>query len=87
MGVTGPTGTFGFGPPAAADPRVGRIVGTARRRFGPAEHGWTKKEYRRADVRHQAALREAGADVVVHLAFLIVGGKRDTTRAINIAGA
>jgi nucleoside-diphosphate-sugar epimerase len=28
----------------------------------------------------------SGADVVVHLAFLIVGGNKDTTRAINVEG-
>jgi nucleoside-diphosphate-sugar epimerase len=45
-------------------------------------------EYRRGDVRDPAALEDAfkGADVVVHLAFLIVGGDRSTTRAINVEG-
>jgi nucleoside-diphosphate-sugar epimerase len=45
-------------------------------------------EYRQGDVRDQDALRTAfqGADVVVHLAFLIVGGTRSTTRAINVEG-
>ena len=46
-------------------------------------------EYRRGDVRDPAALREAfaGADVVVHLAFLITGNaSRATTRAINVDG-
>ena len=50
--------------------------------------GWTKMEYRRGDVRDAEALGAAfeGADVVVHLAFLIVGGSAATTRAINVEG-
>ena len=90
VAVTGPTGTFGFGlmPLLQAEPQVGTVVGIARRPFDPAEHGWTKMEYRRGDVRDASALREAfaDADVVVHLAFIIVGGNRETTRAINVEG-
>ena len=78
--------------PAAPGRRRGsaRIVGIARRPFDPAEHGWTKMDYRRGDVRDAAALQEAfaGADVVVHLAFLITGdgvrarrSARSTSRA------
>ena len=82
VAITGPTGTFGFGlvPLLQADERVQRVVGIARRPFDPARHGWTKMEYRQGDVRDEAALTEAfhGADVVVHLAFLIVGGSRRT---------
>src|SRR5947208_1582900 len=90
VAVTGPTGTFGFGlmPLLQADDRVGTIVGIARRPFDPSEHGWSKMEYRRGDVRDEAVLKEAfsGADVVVHLAFLIVGGNKETTRSINVDG-
>lgn len=91
VAVTGPTGTFGFGlvPLLEADPRIGRVVGIARRPFDPAEHGWSKMEYRQGDVRDEAALAEAfeGADVVVHLAFLITGtASREVTREINIGG-
>jgi nucleoside-diphosphate-sugar epimerase len=90
VAVTGPTGTFGFGliPLLQADDRISRIIGIARRPFDPNEHGWTKMEYRRGDVRDPEALREAfaDADVVVHLAFLIVGGNKKTTRAINVEG-
>src|SRR3954467_15433274 len=91
VAVTGPTGTFGFGlmPLLQADDRIARIVGIARRPFAPAEHGWTKMEYRRGDVRDPAALEEAfaGADVVVHLAFMITGNaSRDTIREINVTG-
>ena len=90
VAVTGPTGTFGFGlmPLLQADPRVGRVIGIARRPFDPAARGWTKMEYRQGDVRDADALHAAfdGADVVVHLAFLVVGGKREVTRAINVEG-
>jgi nucleoside-diphosphate-sugar epimerase len=91
VAVTGPTGTFGSGliPLLQDDDRIGRIIGIARRPFDPAERGWTKMEYRQGDVRDENALREAfdGADVVVHLAFLITGNaSRETTRAINVDG-
>src|ERR671917_1935245 len=91
VAVTGPTGTFGFGlmPLLQDDDRIGRIVGIARREFDPAEHGWTKMEYRQGDVRDPDALEEAfaDADVVVHLAFLITGSAgREATRAINVEG-
>src|SRR3954471_1312671 len=91
VAVTGPTGTFGSGlvPLLQADDRIERVIGIARRPFDPAERGWTKMEYRRGDVRDAGVLREAfaGADVVVHLAFLITGNaSRQTTRAINIGG-
>ena len=91
VAITGPTGTFGFGlvPLLQADVRIERIVGIARRPFDPAAHGWTKMEYRRGDVREPTALEAAfaGADVVVHLAFLITGtASRETIRAINVEG-
>ncbi len=91
VAVTGPTGTFGFGliPLLEAEPRVGRIVGIARRRFDATSHGWAKMDYRQGDVRDQAALRRAftGVDVVVHLAFMITGtGSPETIRAINVEG-
>ena len=91
VAVTGPTGTFGFGlmPLLEAEPRIARIVGIARRPFDPAEHGWTKLEYRQGDVRDEPALQQAfaGADVVVHLAFMITGtSSAETIRAINVDG-
>ncbi len=90
VAVTGPTGTFGQAlvPLLEADDRVERVVGIARRPFDPASRGWTKLEYRQGDVRDADALAEAfeGADVVVHLAFLIVGGGPGVTRAINVEG-
>jgi len=90
VAVTGPTGTFGLAlmPLLQEDDRVDRVIGIARRPFDPAERGWTKMEYRRGDVRDADALRTSfdGAEVVVHLAFLILSGGRETTRAINVEG-
>jgi len=91
VAVTGPTGTFGYGlmPLLQADDRIDRVVGIARRPFDPASEGWTKMEYRQGDVREAATLEDAfaGADVVVHLAFMITGNaSRGTIRAINVEG-
>ena len=90
VAVTGPTGTLGLAlmPLLQEDDRVERVIGIARRPFDPAARGWPKLEYRRGDVRDADALRAAfdGADVVVHLAFLITSGSRETTRAINVEG-
>jgi len=90
VAVTGPTGTFGVAlmPLLQDDDAVTRVIGIARRPFDPAERGWTKMEYRRGDVRDREALQEAfaGADVVVHLAFLIISGGKETTQAINVEG-
>lgn len=90
VAVTGPTGTFGFGlmPLLQRDDRVRRVVGVARRPFEPTDHGWSKMVYKRGDVRDQDVLVEAfaSADVVVHLAFIVVGGDAEQTRAINVEG-
>jgi nucleoside-diphosphate-sugar epimerase len=91
VAVTGPTGTFGFGlvPLLQADPRIAHVVGIARRPFDPSDLGWNKMEYRRGDVRDSVGLEHAfrGADVVVHLAFLITGTtSRATIRAVNVEG-
>jgi nucleoside-diphosphate-sugar epimerase len=91
VAVTGPTGTFGAGliPLLEADDRIERVVGIARRPFDPVARGWRKLDYRQGDVRDPAALEQAfaGADVVVHLAFMITGNaSRETIRAINVEG-
>ncbi|HET6951528.1 MAG TPA: NAD-dependent epimerase/dehydratase family protein [Acidimicrobiales bacterium] len=91
VAVTGPTGTLGYGlmPLLEDDDRIARVVGVARRPFDPAVHGWAKMRYRRGDVRDQTALAEAfaGADVVVHLAFLVAGtASRATTASVNVEG-
>lgn len=90
VAVTGPTGEIGRSFLAALErePQVERVVGMARRPFDPAAHGWRKVEYRRGDVldREAVAALVAGADVVVHLAFVIVAGGRES-RAINLTGS
>jgi nucleoside-diphosphate-sugar epimerase len=90
VAVTGPTGDIGRSVIRALERsrKVARIVGMARRPFDPAEHGWRRTEYRRGDVLDRGSVDElvAGADVVVHLAFIIFGG-RDETREINLRGS
>jgi nucleoside-diphosphate-sugar epimerase len=90
VAVTGPTGTFGYGlmPLLQADGRIKRITGVARRPFDPDELGWSKMTYHQGDVREPDSLEEAfaEADVVVHLAFQVVGGKPEMTRSINVDG-
>jgi nucleoside-diphosphate-sugar epimerase len=90
VAVTGPTGEIGKPFIAALEkaPEVTRIVGMARRPFDPAEHGWKRTEYRRGDVLDRAAVEGlvADADVVVHLAFIVVQASSET-RHINIEGS
>src|SRR5215211_7608824 len=91
VAVTGPTGTFGYGlmPFLEDDDGIARVVGIARRPFDPGAEGWTKMDYRQGDVREPDTLEAAfgGADVVVHLAFMITGNaSRETIRAINVEG-
>jgi UDP-glucose 4-epimerase len=90
VAVTGPTGEIGQAVVGALERsrEVGRILGMARRPFDPGRHGWKKVSYRRGDVLDRAAV--AGlvedADVVVHLAFIIVGGARESA-AVNLEGS
>jgi UDP-glucose 4-epimerase len=90
VAVTGPTGEIGRAFLRALDRRrdVGRVLGMARRPFDPSALGLRKTEYRRGDVLDRAAVAElaAEADVLVHLAFIIMGG-REETRRINLAGS
>jgi UDP-glucose 4-epimerase len=90
VAVTGPTGDIGRSLIRTLEhtPEVERIVGMARRPFDPAEHGWERTEYRRGDVldRESVDALVDGADVVVHLAFIIFGG-RDETHEINLKGS
>jgi UDP-glucose 4-epimerase len=89
VAVTGPTGEIGISAVDALErePGISRIVGMARRAFDPAAHGWSKTEYRRGDILDRAAVDAlvADADVVVHLAYLIMGS-REESRRINLAG-
>src|SRR2546430_8839147 len=90
VAVTGPTGDLGQGFVGALERSrtVKRIVGMARSPFDPAEHGWKKTEYRRGDVLDRGSVESLvdGTDVVVHLAFIIMGG-HDETRSINLEGS
>ena len=90
VAVTGPTGEIGRAFLRALDRHrdVGRVLGMARRPFDPAELGLKKTEYRRGDVLDRDAVDAlvAEADVLVHLAFIIFGG-REETRSINLEGS
>jgi nucleoside-diphosphate-sugar epimerase len=90
VAVTGPTGEIGraFISALERSPEVDRVIGMARRPFDLAGHGWEKTEYRRGDVLDREAVEELvdGADVVVHLAFVIVAGG-DESREINLTGS
>jgi nucleoside-diphosphate-sugar epimerase len=88
--VTGPTGQLGRPAIRALerDRRVARIVGMARRPFEPASMGWRKTEYRQGDVADRTAVEGlvADADVVVHLAFLMMGSHAESRR-VNLTGS
>ena len=90
VAVTGPTGAIGKALMRALedDDSVQRVIGMARRPFDPLSEGWTKVEYRQGDVLDETSVRElvSGADVVVHLAFLIFGSHEETSR-VNLAGS
>jgi UDP-glucose 4-epimerase len=89
VAVTGPTGDIGRAVIKYLDtePAVERVVGMARRPFDPAKQGLTKVEYRQGDITDRVAVESLvdGADVVVHLAFLIFGSKEETEE-INMKG-
>jgi nucleoside-diphosphate-sugar epimerase len=89
VAVTGPTGEIGVSAVRAIErsAAVERVIGMARREFDPAERGWTKTEYRQGDVLDHDAVDAlvADADVVVHLAYLIMGS-REQSRQVNLAG-
>ena len=59
----------------------------ARRPFDPSAEGLRKTEYRQGDVLDRASVDTlvAPADVVVHLAFLIMGNLKET-QDINLPG-
>jgi UDP-glucose 4-epimerase len=90
VAVTGPTGEIGQAVVGALERsrEVARILGMARRPFDPGARGWKKVSYRQGDVLDGGAVAElvAEADVVVHLAFIIVGGAHES-RKINLDGS
>ena len=90
VAVTGPTGEIGkpFIKALERSKDVTKIVGMARRPFDPKAEGWKKTEYRQGDitVKEDVAALVKGADVVVHLAFIVLGAS-DSTRDINLEGS
>ena len=90
VAVTGPTGEIGkpFLAALEREPEVERVIGMARRPFELAGRDWQKLEYRRGDIldRDSVEALVAEADVVVHLAFVIVAG-RSESREINLTGS
>ena len=90
VAVTGPTGELGraFVGALERSREVGRVLGMARRPFDPSERNWKKFFYRRGDVldREAVAALVNGADVVVHLAFIIMG-KAEDSREVNLTGS
>jgi UDP-glucose 4-epimerase len=90
VAVTGPTGEIGKAVVSALESteRVGRILGMARRPFDPGSEGWRKTEYRQGDILDRPSVDALvqDADVVVHLAFLILGSPEDTRR-VNLQGS
>ncbi|MET0972204.1 MAG: NAD-dependent epimerase/dehydratase family protein [Thermoleophilaceae bacterium] len=90
VAVTGPTGEIGapFMDALERTPEVARVVAMARRPFDPADRGWTKAEYRQGDILDREAVESlvAGADAVVHLAFIVVKATADSYD-INVEGS
>lgn len=90
VAVTGPTGEIGVSAVTAleAEPEVDQILGMARRPFDPATRGWTKTRYRRGDVLDRKSVDALidEADVVVHLAYLIMAD-RALADHVNLQGS
>src|SRR5689334_5147714 len=90
VAVTGPTGEIGraFISALERSPEVERVIGMARRPFDVAGKGWEKTEYRRGDVLDRDAVDSLveDADVVAHLAFVIVAGDSES-RQVNLTGS
>jgi nucleoside-diphosphate-sugar epimerase len=90
VAITGPTGEIGKAVVAALErsPEVAAILGMARRPFDPGAWGWKKVAYRQGDVLDPDAVAALvrDADVVVHLAFMIMGGAEES-RAVNLVGS
>jgi UDP-glucose 4-epimerase len=89
VAVTGPTGEIGISAVTALErePAVETIVGMARRPFDPSSRGWVKTTYQQGDILDREAVDAlvAQADVVVHLAFIIMGSREESER-INLQG-
>jgi len=90
VAVTGATGDIGRPLLRALDRSrdVGRVVAMARRPYDPVADGLRKVTFRQGDVTNRADVDAlvAGADAVVHLAFVIVAGS-DASEQVNLAGS
>jgi len=90
VAVTGPTGSIGRAFVRALEntPTIERVRGMARRPINPDDLGWHKTTYLSGDIldRSSVASLVEGADVVVHLAFLIFGSQKETA-AVNLEGS
>jgi len=90
VAVTGPTGEIGLAFLQALErsDRVTEVRGMARRPFDPGSRGLSKTKYVQGDVLDREAIDRLvdGADVVVHLAFLIFGDPKQS-REINLTGS
>jgi UDP-glucose 4-epimerase len=89
VAVTGPTGEIGISAIEALERHddVERIIGMARRPFDPAAQGWAKTEYLQGDILDGGVVDAlvADADVVIHLAFIIMGSRAESAR-VNLEG-
>src|SRR3954454_3556813 len=90
VAVTRPTGGIGKPVVRALDKarEVKRVVGMARRPFDPSSMGLKKTEYVQGDVtkREDVDKLVKGADVVVHLAFIILSAGSEESHEINLVG-
>jgi UDP-glucose 4-epimerase len=90
VAVTGPKGEIGQAVVDALERsrEVESILGMARRPFDASARGWKKVTYQRGDVLDRDAVEGlvADADVVVHLAFMIMGGAKES-REVNLVGS
>jgi len=90
VAVTGPTGEIGIAFLRALERSdlVTEVRGMARRPFDPQSKGLNKTRYVQGDVLDRDAIDRLveGADVVVHLAFLIFGNPQQS-REINLTGS
>jgi len=90
VAVTGPTGEIGqpFVRALEQTAEVVRVRAMARRPFDPRQLGWSKTEYHQGDILDRAAVEQlvAGADVVAHLAFIVVKAS-SSSYEINIDGS
>ncbi|OBI92761.1 NAD-dependent epimerase/dehydratase family protein [Mycobacterium asiaticum] len=89
VAITGPTGEIGISAVTALErePAVDKIIGMARRPFDPLTHGWAKTIYKQGDILDRDAVDElvSEADVVIHLAFIIMGSREESER-VNLQG-